>query len=209
MAEKKLAVAVLGAGNIGGTLGKKWSVAGHQVRFGVNDPAGKNAQALRAELGDGIMIGTIGNVLQGNLDVVVIALPGKVIESIAQTYAAQLNGHVIIDAANNIGEDSMHNLAHFQQHAPQAQVYRAFNSLGWENFAEPNFDGVQADLFYCGPDGEAKPKVEQLISDVGLRPVYLGGSEQMGLLDSLTSLWFTLAFGQKKGRHLAFKVLGI
>ena len=108
-----------------------------------------------------------------------------------------------------MGEDSMHNLAHFQQHAPQAQVYRAFNSLGWENFAEPNFNGVQADLFYCGSDGEAKSKVEQLISDVGLRPIYLGGNQQMGLLDSLTSLWFTLAFGQKKGRHLAFKVLGI
>ena len=209
MIEEKLAVAVLGAGNIGGTLGKKWSVAGHQVRFGVNDIAGKNAQALRAELGDGVVIGTIGDALQGDLDVVVIALPGKIIEFIAQTYAGQLNGRIIIDAANNMGEDSMHNLAHFQQHAPQAQVYRAFNSLGWENFAEPNFNGVQADLFYCGSDGEAKSKVEQLISDVGLRPIYLGGSEQMGLLDSLTSLWFTLAFGQKKGRHLAFKVLGI
>ena len=209
MVEEKLAVAVLGAGNIGGTLGKKWSVAGHQVRFGVNDIAGKNAQALRAELGDGVVIGTIGDALQGDLDVVVIALPGKIIEFIAQTYAGQLNGRIIIDAANNMGEDSMHNLAHFQQHAPRAQVYRAFNSLGWENFAEPNFNGVQADLFYCGSDGEAKSKVEQLISDVGLRPIYLGGSEQMGLLDSLTSLWFTLAFGQKKGRHLAFKVLGI
>lgn len=48
-----------------------------------------------------------------------------------------------------------------------------------------------------------------LISDVGLRPVYLGGAEQMGLLDSIASLWFALAFGQKKGRHLAFKVLGM
>lgn len=44
MAKEKLAIAVLGAGHIGGTLGKKWSVAGHEVRFSVNDPAGKNAQ---------------------------------------------------------------------------------------------------------------------------------------------------------------------
>jgi len=209
MAEEKLAVAVLGAGNIGGTLGKKWSVAGHQVRFGVNNPAGKNAQALRAGLGDGVVIGTIEEVLQGNPDIVVIALPGGAVESVAQTYAAQLNGRIIIDAANRMGEDSMHNLAPFQQHAPQAQLYRAFNSLGWENFAEPNFSGIQADLFYCGPGGEPKAKVEQLISDVGLRPVYLGGSEQVGLVDSIASLWFALAFGQKKGRHIAFKVLGI
>ncbi len=209
MAEEKLTIAVLGAGHIGGTLGKKWSASGHHVRFGVNDLAGNNAQALRAELGDGAVIGTIADALQGNPAIVVIALPGSIIETVAQTYATQLNGRIIIDAANNMGEDSMHNLAHFQKHTPQAQVYRAFNSLGWENFAEPDFSGIQADLFYCGLDGEPKTKVEQLISDVGLRPVYLGGNEQMGLLDSIASLWFTLALGQKKGRHIAFKVLGI
>ena len=209
MAKEKLAIAVLGAGHIGGTLGKKWSVAGHEVRFGVNDPAGKNAQTLRTETDNHVMTGTIEDVLQGNPDVVLIALPGGVVEMVAQKYAAQLNGRILIDAANRMGEDSMHNLAHFQQHAPQAQLFRAFNSLGWENFAEPNFNGIQADLFYCGPDGDARTKVEQLISDVGLRPIYLGGNAQMGLLDSLASLWFALAFEQKKGRHLAFKVLGI
>ena len=209
MAGETFVVAVLGAGNIGGTLGKKWSSAGHQIRFGVNDPTGKHAQAVRAELGDQVVIGTIEEALQGNPDVVVVALPGGVVESMVQEYAAQLNGRIIIDAANRMGKDAMHNLAPFQQYAPQAQVYRAFNTLGWENFAEPNFNGIQADLFYCGPDEEARTKVEQLISDVGLRPVYLGGSEQMGLLDSIASLWFTLALGQKKGRHLAFKVLGM
>lgn len=209
MAKELLTIAVLGAGNIGSTLGKKWSDAGHQVRFGVRNPNGKHAQELRTELGDRAVIGTLGDVLQGKFDVVLIALPGGAVESIAQQYAAQLNGRIIIDAANRMGEDSLHNLAPFQQYAPQAQLYRAFNSLGWENFAEPIFDGIQADLFYCGPDGNARKTVEQLISDVGLRPVYLGGSEQMGLLDSIAALWFALAFGQKKGRHLAFKVLGI
>ena len=209
MAEEPLTIAVLGAGNIGGTLGKKWSAAGHKVRFGVNDPNGKHAQAVRAELGDRAVIGTIEDALQGNPDVVLVALPGGVVEPTAQKYAAQLNGRIIIDAANRMGEDAMHSLAPFQQYVPQAQLYRAFNSLGWENFAEPTFDGIQADLFYCGPDGDARTTVEQLISDVGLRPVYLGGSEQMGLLDSVAALWFALAFGQKKGRHLAFKVLGI
>jgi 8-hydroxy-5-deazaflavin:NADPH oxidoreductase len=209
MIEEKLAIAVLGAGNIGGTLGKKWSLAGHKVHFGVNDPAGKHAQALHADLGDRVMIGQTEDALQGNPDVVLIALPGSAVESIAQKFGAQLNGRIVIDAANRMGEDSMHNLAHFQQYAPQAQLYRAFNSLGWENFAEPTFDGIQADLFYCGPDGDTRAKVDQLIADIGLRPVYLGGNEQMALLDSIASLWFTLALGQKKGRHLAFKVLGM
>ncbi len=208
MTEENLVIAVLGAGHIGGTLGKKWIAAGHQVRFSVNDPNGKNAEAVRTEFGDRAVIGTIADALQGNPGVVLVALPGNVVAPTAQKYAAQLNGRIIIDAANGAGDDSMQNLAPFRQYAPQAQLYRAFNSLGWENYAEPDFNGIQADLFYCGPGGEARRTVEQLISAIGMRPVYLGGVEQLGLLDSIAALWFTLAFGQKKGRHLAFKVLG-
>lgn len=209
MADAPLAIAVLGAGNIGGTLGKKWVAAGHQVRFGVHDPEGKNAQALRAELGAQAVIGTVEEALQSNPDVVLVAIPGAAVESTAQAYAAQLNGRIIIDATNRMGEDSLHNLAHFQQHAPQSPLYRAFNSLGWENFADPYYDGVAADLFYCGTAGEAQAKVEHLISDLKLRPIYLGGVEQAAAIDGVTSIWFALAFGQKKGRHIAFKVLGI
>ena len=208
MTEKPLTIAVLGAGNVGSTLGKKWHVGGYQVRFGVRDPDGKHAQALRNAFGDQTTIGTIGDALQGGPEVVLVALPGAVVEAIAQEYAAKLNGRIILDAANRMGADSLHNLASFQQYAPQAHLYRAFNTLGWESFAEPRFDGIEADLFYCGPEGDARTTVEQLIGSIGLRPVYLGGVEQMGLLDSIATLWFTLALGQKKGRHLAFKVLG-
>ena len=84
---------------------------------------------------------------------------------------------------------------------------RAFSSLGWENFAEPDFDGVAADLLWCGPDGAAGARVEGLISEVRLRPVRVGGLDQLGLVDMLVGLWFALAFGQGHGRRLAFKVL--
>jgi predicted dinucleotide-binding enzyme len=101
----------------------------------------------------------------------------------------------------------MNSLATFREHTPRARIFRAFNSLGWENFADPLFDGTPADLFYCGPDGEARTVIERLIAEIGLHPLYLGDVEQVGLVDSVGSLWFALVFGQGKGRHLAFKVL--
>ena len=55
-----------------------------------------------------------------------------------------------------------------------------------------------------GPIGAV---AEQLIEDVGLCPMRLGDVDQVGLVDSVGSLWFALALGQGKGRHLAFKVL--
>jgi 8-hydroxy-5-deazaflavin:NADPH oxidoreductase len=207
MSIEKLNIAVLGAGHIGGTIGRKWVNAGHNVTFGVNDPNGKNAQALRSELGDGAKIGTIADALNANPDAVFMALPGTVIESTIAQYAPQLDGRIIIDSTNRMGTATMNSFAALQQHTPHARIYRAFNTYGFENFANPEFDGVQADLFFCGTPGASRATVEQLISDVGLRPVYLGGVEQVGVVDSITGLWFALASGQGKGRNLAFKVL--
>ncbi len=62
-------------------------------------------------------------------------------------------------------------------------------------------------MFYVGPDGPAQSTAEQLIADVGLNPVRLGGLDRADLLDSLLRIWFALAVEQNKGRRLAFKLL--
>src|SRR6266571_5214943 len=207
MTTRTLNIAVLDAGNIGGTLGRKWSTAGHRVSFGVNDPNGKHAQALRSELSNKVTIGSVAEALGTNTDVVVMALPGAAMEATIIEYAPQLDGRTIIDTANRMGGGTMNSFATFLQHTPRARVFRAFSTLGWENFANHECEGGPADLFYCGPDGDAHKEVEQLIADIGLRPMYLGGVEQVGLVDAVGGLWFALALGQGKGRHLAFKVL--
>ena len=47
MATEKLTGAVLGAGNVGGTLGGKWIAAGHRVVFAESDPR-SDATLVRA-----------------------------------------------------------------------------------------------------------------------------------------------------------------
>lgn len=42
---------------------------------------------------------------------------------------------------------------------------------------------------------------------MGLRPVWVGGPEHTAVVDTLGGLWFALALGQQRGRHLAFKLL--
>ncbi len=206
MAEQ-LTLAILGAGNIGGTLGRVWSAAGHRVAFGVRNPHEQRALSLQRELGKHGTIGHVAEALAGNPQVVVLALPGSAVDETLANHAGQLDGRIIIDAANRPGGGPANSLTSLREHAPRAQVYRAFNSLGWENFAQPRFGDISADLLYCGPDGESRALVEQLIAQVGLRPIYLGGNEQVDLVDSLTRLWIALAFGQHRGRHLAFKML--
>ena len=117
-----------------------------------------------------------------------------------------LRGKTIIDASNNMRGESRHALGYLRDRLPTANLYRAFSTLGWENLAEPDFEGTKADLFYCGDEG-AKHAVDELISDVGLEPVYLGGTDRVGLVEGMTDMWFNLALKQQMGRRIAFKLL--
>ncbi len=198
-------IAVLGAKIIGGTLARKWAQSGrHQIMFGVRSVDNPETQSLARELA--APVGTVTEAVAFG-EVVLFAIPGNAMEETIAALGPTLNGKIVIDAANRMGGGAMNSAAEFAAHAPGVQVYRAFNSLGWENLEDPMFGDIQADLLYCGPAGAGRDAVEQLIRDVGLRPVCVGDSRQVGLVDAVGSLWFALAFGQGMGRHLAFKVL--
>jgi predicted dinucleotide-binding enzyme len=200
-------VAVLGTGNIGGTLGRKWASVGHHVMYGVRDVHAPKAQALLASSTADMAIDTLARAIAFG-EVVLFAVPSSAVEAIVEAHAPALADKIVIDATNNIGASAMSHLPTFAARTPTASVFRAFNYLGWENFAAPQFGTLQADLFYCGPDvPQARQVVEQLIVDIGLRPVRIGGAEHADLLDGLLRLWFTLAVEQRMGRHLAFKLL--
>ena len=199
-------IAIIGAGNIGGTLGAKWAAAGHSVVFGVRDPESPKARASLSAAGSGAAATSIAEALT-SAEVVLLSLPGAAVAAFAGEHGAALSGKLVIDATNQFGQPVMNGIATIQAAAPGAQVVRAFNSLGWENFAEPTIDGVQVDLLYCAPAGEAQAVAERLIADVGLRPVRVGDLAQAPLVDSIGALWGALVFGQGHSRHLAFKVL--
>ncbi len=184
-------IAVIGAGNIGGTLGGKWAAAGHEVVYGVRSPGAPGTAAVADAV--------------AGAEVVLLAVPGAAAKDVLASLGAALAGKVVIDATNDIqGAGKLHAL---DELADGAHPVRAFNTLGWENYADPLFDGVPADLFYAAEEGRAKEVADSLIADIGLKPVWLGGIDTFDVVDSLTRLWFQLAFQRKLGRRLAFKML--
>jgi predicted dinucleotide-binding enzyme len=199
-------ISVIGAGNVGGSLGGKWAAQGHEVVFGVRDPQAEKVRSLLAKVEHGATAVGVQSAVKV-ADAVLFAIPSRVLaETVAQA-GDQLNGKILIDATNNVGTSPMHQLELLRQNAPDSALFRAFSNLGWENFADPVIDGVQVDLFYCGDGGSAQAAVHDLIAGIGLRPIYLGDNQQAGVVDALTRLWFNLALQQGYGRHLAFKMV--
>jgi predicted dinucleotide-binding enzyme len=199
-------IAVIGSGRIGGTLAKKWVVDGHSVTFGSRDPQKAELQQLVCALGKDATAATIPAAIAG-AQVVVFAIPASAMDETVFGNARALEGKLVVDATNVFGGLVANSLALFQERTPSVKYYRAFNGYGWENFEDPVFGGVSADLFYCGPDGPDKAVIEELITAVGLHPIYVSGSEEAYVLDGVLTLWATLVRGQKFPRTLAFKVL--
>src|SRR3954468_18987126 len=102
-------ITILGAGNIGGTIGKKLSAAGHRVSFGVRNPSDADTQALVKEAGNGAAAGSVAEAMKG-AEVVVLAIPGSAVSAALTPIAAQLAGKIVIDATNSTGSSTMNSV---------------------------------------------------------------------------------------------------
>lgn len=198
-------IAILGAGNIGGTLGKKWHDAGHEVVFGVRDPDSPKTKAALVQAQDVKALDIKSAIEFG--EVILFSIPWKTVPEVAKEYAAVLNGKTVIDATNNFAGPIINNLAVLSEAVPDSKIYRAFNSLGWEIFAQPIINGTQADMFYSGTDGEMREQIQTLIQEVGVNPIWVGDNDRIQLVDNLGALWVHMIWQRGWNRRMAFKAI--
>jgi 8-hydroxy-5-deazaflavin:NADPH oxidoreductase len=187
-------IAVIGTGNIGGTLGGKWRAAGHDVVYGSRSGSGSGPA--------GAPVHAVGDAIDG-AEVVVLAVPASAVADVLSAHGPALDGKVVIDATNRMGAAEVNCHAAIAAAAPAAGYVRAFNTLGWENFADPL---PSACLFFAA-DPQARPVAEELIRAIGLEPAYVGDASAAGIVDGVLPLWFSLVQQQGGNRKLAFAVL--
>ena len=187
-------IAVIGKGNIGGTLGSKWRAAGHDVVYGARDGAGEGP--------GGAPVRNFSDAIDG-AEVVVLAVPGPAVPDVVTGLGAALEGKTVIDAVNRVGAPELDSRALVATAAPSARYVRAFNSLGWENFADPM---PGANLFFAA-DAGARAVAEELISAVGLEPAFLGDATATPTVDGLLPLWFALVKQNGGNRKVALRVV--
>ena len=189
-------IGVVGTGFIGGILGRALARAGHSVSFGSRHP---EHDEVAADTGASVV--PVADALR-QAEVVLLALPGSAVAGLVADHGPSLTGKLVIDATNQMGEAT----SNCRAALPAGVRYaRAFNTLGGENMADPDFSDGPADMFFSAPEPD-RATVDEVIHGVGLRPVYVGADRE-DLIDALFQLWIALAIGQRRGRRLAFRLL--
>jgi predicted dinucleotide-binding enzyme len=161
----RMQIAIIGAGRVGTTLGKRFTEAGHVVTYGVRNPDDAKYAALerRAVVADACAAAAV----------LVLTTPWAAAQS-ALASAGDLAGKVLVDATNPIGPGMV--LTHgttdsgaeqVARWAPGARVVKAFNSVGMEVMANPVFGSQRSVLWICGDDAGAVDVVAGLAESIG------------------------------------------
>src|SRR5438874_995596 len=206
-------IAIIGAGNVGSTLGKAWAKKGYDICFGVRHPNDGKTRQLIQPIGTKAQAGTVAEAAAFG-QVVVLATPWQGTEAAVRA-AGDLRGKTVIDCTNPLKPDvsgleigfTTSGAERVAGWARGARVFKAFNTTGFNNMADPVINGIRTVMFVCGDDEAAKPAVLQLASDIGFDAVDAGKLEQARLLEPWAMLWISLAFRGTVGREFGFALL--
>jgi 8-hydroxy-5-deazaflavin:NADPH oxidoreductase len=194
-------IAIIGAGNVGRTLGGALRIRGHAVVYGVRDPARSPERVAKP----------VRDALKG-AELVILATPWNATEALVCEHAEELAGKIVIDATNPINPSRTRLAVGFdtsgaellQGQARKATFFKAFNSARVAVMAKPQFPEGNAIMFVAGPGGAGKSTVLRIVEDVGFDAVDAGELKVARLLEPLAMLWLQPALVQGAGRDLAF-----
>jgi 8-hydroxy-5-deazaflavin:NADPH oxidoreductase len=203
-------IAVIGMGNVGGTLGRRWAEMGHDVSFCVRDPENAKKQADA-----GAKRATLGSMSKAaQAEVVVLAMPWGAVPT-ALKAAGDLSGKVLLDCTNPVNSELTElTIGHttsageqVSQLAAKARVVKIFNTNGAQNMADPAYGEHKVTMLYAGDDAAANQIAKQLASDIGFEPIELGPLKLARLLEPLAMAWIVLARHRGMGRDIALDVI--
>lgn len=201
-------IAIIGTGNIGGTLAKRFADNDHTIYLGVrNTEAFKGKELL--SYSKNIVALTIKEAVS-KAEVIVIAVPAQFASETAKSLG-DASGKIIIDTMNavfmkpegfnNTGDAILAN-------CNSVDVVKCFNSTGFENILNPKYNKIGIDMFTAGSSERAVSIATQLSKEIGFGNVYhFGGNDKFNLIEQMAMCWINLAILQKQGRDIAFKII--
>jgi 8-hydroxy-5-deazaflavin:NADPH oxidoreductase len=206
-------VTIIGAGNMGRALGRRFVDGGHNVKVLDRNP--EKAESVASELGGSAEGGeTSPDAIAGDVVVFAVYYPGG--KELAEQYAGQIEGKTVVDISNPVNEsfDDLVDLPagsaaeEIAAVAPDsAKVVKAFNTTFANTLAEGKAGGVALDVLIAGDDEDAKRKVAELAESGGLRPIDTGELRRARELETTGLLHMRLQGPLDGGFATALKIV--
>src|SRR5882672_2265450 len=187
-----MTTAIIGTGNIGGTLARHLVRGGEPVVLAAKDKA--NAAALAQELGELARAASVEEAI-ADADAVVFALWLDTIKELIPKDARLLENKVVVDPSNPLGFDESGQMIRTLPEGQSAgslvaallpagaHYVKAFGTLAADALASAaNREPQRAVLLYAADDAAATT-IEQLIHTAGFDPLKAGGVADAGRIE--------------------------
>ncbi|MGE5448481.1 MAG: NADPH-dependent F420 reductase [Bacteroidales bacterium] len=204
-------LAVIGAGNIGKSIGTWASKENYEVIFAAKNQ--EHAQQAAQAAGNNATAADVRKAVE-MADVILLAVPYDAVKEVINQVGPQLKGKVLIDATNALTEDfsalklgfTTSAAEEIAKLAPGAKVVKAFNTVFASVYASQNpvIKGNTISVFYAGDDPEAKTKVAELIHKMGFDAVDAGPLKAARNLEPMALLNIGLGYGMGHGTNVGF-----
>jgi hypothetical protein len=186
-----MTTAIIGVGNLGGTVARHLANGGEAVVLAAKDES--RAQALANELGSLARAASVADAIDA-ADTVVLAVWLEPLKSVLAEQAQRLDDKIVVDPTNPIGFENgqlIRTLPAGQSSSSVvagllpagAHYIKAFGSLGAVQLADIANREPRVVLFYATDDDAAEATGERLIRVAGFEPVRLGGLADVGRME--------------------------
>lgn len=184
-------IGIIGSGHIGGNLGIHLANAGHTILFSSRHP--DQLEDLANKAGKKAATGTVKQAADFG-DLLVLSVPFWAVEEVAEK-AGPLKDKTIIETTNpypgrdgevakKARESEKPASVFVADHFPEANVVKAFNTIYYEKLKnQAKRPGDRRAIPYAGDDKDSLELVEDLITQIGFAPVYVGKLSESHLMD--------------------------
>jgi len=187
-----MTTAIIGVGNLGGTVARHLVGGGESVVLSAKDEA--HAKALADELGPNASAASVEEAIAG-ADVVVLATWLEQTRELVPARTGLLEGKVVVDPSNPIGFDENEQMIRTLPEGKSsgsvvasllpadAHYVKAFGTLGADQLATSANREPRVVLFYATDDDAAEATAQRLIRAAGFEPLKVGGVSDAGRIE--------------------------
>ena len=204
-------VFIIGTGNVGTAMATAAVAAKNDVAiFSTSLEKSKVA----AEKSGAKVVGSLAEGVK-DAELVVLAVPGSAVASLAEELKPIVGGQAVVDGTNPLNQTytdlaykGESGAADLQALLPGVSVVKAFNTLFAGRYSTPSQKGTKLQIFIAGQDAEAKALVGKYAESMGFEAVDIGGLRLAKSMEEMAFLNISLNASQSLSWQSAWSLSG-